>query len=196
MSIKQLMITPQRWLNKLNVVDFLGPLALRLFLVPVFWTAGITKLASIHDVAAWFGNPDWGLGLPFPLFMAYAAALTEFLGAIMLLLGIGVRWIAIPLMIVMIVAAFGVHWDHGWTAIAEQGSQAASRLQNFLTWLSQEYPGRHAYITELGEPVMLNNGVEYAVTYFIMLLNLMFFGAGKYLSLDHWINCWLHRGEQ
>lgn len=39
-----------------------------------------------------------------------------------------------------------------------------------LAALAQEHPGRHAFITELGTPVMRNNGVEFAVTYFTMLL--------------------------
>ena len=31
------------------------------------------------------------------------------------------------------------------------------------------------------------NGVEFAVTYLIMLLALAFLGAGRYVSLDYWI---------
>jgi hypothetical protein len=34
---------------------------------------------------------------------------------------------------------------------------------------------------------MLNNGIEFAATYFIMLLALFFIGAGKYFSADYWI---------
>ena len=65
-----------------RAIDFLGPLALRLYLVPVFWVAGMNKVNGYEDVVAWFGNPDWGLGLPFPEFMAWAAALTEAGGAV------------------------------------------------------------------------------------------------------------------
>ena len=35
--------------------------------------------------------------------------------------------------------------------------------------------------------MILNNGIEFAVTYFIMLLALFFTGGGKYLSFDYWI---------
>ena len=63
-------------------LDFIGPLLLRLYLVPVFWMAGMHKLADIDATAAWFGNPDWGLGLPFPELLAWAAALTEAGGAL------------------------------------------------------------------------------------------------------------------
>ncbi|MEE9160771.1 MAG: AraC family transcriptional regulator, partial [Gammaproteobacteria bacterium] len=32
-----------------------------------------------------------------------------------------------------------------------------------------------------------NNGVEFAATYFIMLLALLVIGGGKYASLDYWL---------
>ena len=141
----------------------------------------------------WFGNPEWGLGLPFPTVLAYMATYTEIIGAIALLLGLGVRFISIPLMVVMIVAAVSVHLENGWLAIASQDSDAANRLQGFLGWLQNNYPGRHDYITELGSPVILNNGVEFAVTYLVMLLVLFFIGAGRFVSIDYWvrrsINC-------
>ena len=65
-----------------NFADFLGPLALRLYLVPVFWVAGTNKLSGMDNVIAWFGNSDWGLGLPAPALMAYLATGTEVLGAV------------------------------------------------------------------------------------------------------------------
>jgi len=33
----------------------------------------------------------------------------------------------------------------------------------------------------------LNNGIEFAATYFIMLLALFFTGAGRYASVDYWV---------
>ncbi len=177
----------QQWLDKTCVVDFLAPLALRLYLVPIFWMGGITKLQNLESTAAWFGNPDWGLGLPFPTFLAALTGGIETLGAIFLLFGFAVRWISIPLIFVMIIAGITVHIENGWLAIADTSSAAAQRLQGLLTWLEQTHPGRHDYITELGTPVILNNGVEFAVTYSIMLLTLFFIGAGRYLSLDYWI---------
>ncbi|MCF6253570.1 MAG: hypothetical protein L3J38_02360 [Thiomicrorhabdus sp.] len=37
-------------------------LALRLYLVPVFWVvAGMNKVNSLDDIMAWFGNEQWGL---------------------------------------------------------------------------------------------------------------------------------------
>ena len=94
----------QGWMDQTKAADFLGPLALRLYLVPVFWVAGMNEVNGFENTAAWFGNPDWGLGLPFPTLMAGLATGTELLGAIALLIGLGTRWCSIPLMVTMLVA--------------------------------------------------------------------------------------------
>ena len=94
----------QDGLDATRRLDFLAPLLLRLYLVPIFWMAGTHKLADMESTIAWFGNPDWGLGLPFPALLAWLAALTEAGGAVLLLLGLAVRWISIPLMVTMLVA--------------------------------------------------------------------------------------------
>lgn len=177
-------------LLSLRKVDFLGPLALRLYLAPIFWMAGMNKFADLNSTIEWFGNSQWGLGLPFPEVLATLAAGTEVLGAILLVTGLGVRWISIPLMIVMLMAVITVHMEHGWLAIAHESSEAHTRLQGFLGWLSENHPGRHGYITELGTPVMLNNGMEFSATYLIMLVTLFFTGAGRYVSCDYWLSRW------
>ena len=174
----------QDLLDAFRALDFLAPLAMRLYLVPVFWMAGTNKLGDMESTIAWFGNPDWGLGLPMPALMAWAAALTEAAGAILLLMGLATRWICIPLMITMVVAAVTVHWQHGWAAIAET-AESAERL-NAANSLLQAH-GNYSWLTGSGEFVILNNGIEFAATYFVMLLALFFIGAGKYLSLDYWI---------
>lgn len=175
----------QALLDKTLILDFLGPLALRLYLVPIFWMAGCNKLENIEATAAWFGN---SLDLPFPTVLAYVAALTEFTGALLLIVGLAVRWICVPLMIVMVVAAVTVHWDNGWLVIAESGHEATIRLKRLLTWLKEFYPGHYDFVTELGRPVILNNGIEFAATYFVMLLSLFFTGGGKYVGLDYYLN--------
>lgn len=183
----------QSLLNATRAVDFLGPLALRLYLAPIFWMAGSKKLSDIESTAAWFGDPDWGLGLPFPEVMAWAASLTEAGGAILLFFGLAVRWISIPLMVTMIVAAVTVHLQNGWLAIAEgSGFFASERTAGAIERLdvAKEILREHAnydWLTENGSIVILNNGIEFAATYSIMLLVLFFTGAGK-ASLDHLIN--------
>jgi hypothetical protein len=42
-------------------------------------------------------------------------------------------------------------------------------------------------LTESGNFVILNNGIEFAATYMIMLSALMVLGGGRYVSLDFWI---------
>lgn len=183
----------QRLLDMTRSLDFLGPLALRLYLVPIFWMAGSKKLADIDSIIEWFGNPDWGLGLPFPEFMAWAATLTEVGGAVLLLIGFAVRWISIPLMATMVVAAVTVHMENGWLAIAEgSGLFATPRTEGAIERLNQgkeilQQHGNYDWLTENGSFVMLNNGIEFATTYFIMLLVLFFIGAGRYFSMDYWI---------
>ena len=189
-----LLVQLQKLLDSIRVFDFLGPLALRLYLVPVFWMAGTKKLADMDSIIAWFGNPDWGLGLPFPEVMAWAAALTEAGGAILLLVGFAVRWVSIPLMVTMVVAAVTVHWQNGWLAIAEGSSSlfATPRTEGAIERLDrakeilQEH-GNYSWLTENGGLVVLNNGIEFAATYFIMLLVLFFIGAGRFFSMDYWV---------
>jgi uncharacterized membrane protein YphA (DoxX/SURF4 family) len=175
-------------------IDFIAPLALRLYLAPIFWMAGSKKLADMESTIAWFGNPDWGLGLPFPALMAWLASLTEVVGAVFLVAGFGVRWISLPLMITMVVAALSVHWQNGWLAIAEgSGSFFASertigaidRLDRAKSILREH--GNYDWLTENGSLVVLNNGIEFAATYFIMLLVLFYIGGGRYLAMDYWI---------
>jgi len=184
----------QNIFDKVCKADFLAPLALRLYLAPVFWAAGMNKLGSFEDTVQWFGNPEWGLGLPFPWLMAALATATEVAGSVMLLLGIGVRWISVPLMVTMLVATFKVHWHNGWQAIADtsvclfncgDAQAAAERLQQAREILQTH--GNYDWLTEQGNFVISNNGVEFAVTYFVMLLVLMFIGGGKYVSIDYWI---------
>jgi putative oxidoreductase len=183
----------QSLLNATRAVDFLGPLALRLYLVPIFWMAGSKKLADIESTAAWFGDPDWGLGLPFPELLAWMASLTEAGGAILLFFGLAVRWISIPLLFTMIVAAVTVHLQNGWLAIAEgSGFFASDRTAGAIERLdrAKDILREHAnydWITENGSIVILNNGIEFAATYSIMLLVLFFIGPGK-ASIDHLIS--------
>ena len=181
----------QKSLNASRLFDGLAPLALRLYLAPVLMQAGYNKLAHFEDTVAWFENPDWGLGLPMPTLMAALAAGTEFFGAILLLLGLATRLISIPMMITMLVAAFTVHWPNGWLAIADGSSwlanervlEAGDKLDKAKSLL-QQY-GNYDWLTSSGNLVVLNNGIEFAVTYFIMLLALLSLGGGRYTSLDY-----------
>lgn len=186
-------------------VDFFGPLLLRLYLVPVFFVAGSNKwnpfaengtlnpAEGLKDIAEWFGNPDWGLGLPAPLLMAILAWAAEYLGAICLAFGFAVRWVCIPMMFTMIVAMTTVHWDHGWQAVHDLKSPHASanaegaidRLSKAKELLKEN--GNYEWLTEHGNFIVSNNGIEWAATYFTMLLALFFLGGGRFVSVDYWL---------
>lgn len=193
-------------LNWTRHFDFLAPLAIRLYLVPVFWMAGTNKinlenLQPYPEVVQWFGNPDWGLGLPLPELMAFLAGYAELLGAIALLFGFALRWMAIPMMITMIVAAVTVHWQFGWPAIADPNAPAifltdriadsADKLAAAKSLLQSH--GNYGWLTSSGNFVILNNGIEFAATYFVMLLSLFFTGAGRFFSVDYWLHQILRR---
>ena len=189
-SIRSLACMAQRILNATRAVDFLGPLALRIYLFFPLWMAGTQKFSNWDSTVAWFGNPDWGLGMPLPALMVALAAGTEAVGAVLLLIGLAVRWVSIPLMFTMAVAALTVHWQHGWAAIAET-PQSAERLAAANQLLQTH--GHYGWLTETGDFVILNNGIEFAATYFIMLLVLFFIGAGRWLSVDHYLAKWCGR---
>jgi putative oxidoreductase len=183
----------QNLLDKTRAVDFLAPLALRLYLAPILIIAGSNKLAHAEYLAPYFES----LGIPAPELMVYVAALTELIGGIGLLAGFAVRWVALPLMFTMAVAATTAHWENGWhalpeteltmpwewrTDLIEEGTIRKEKAREILKEHSN-----YEWLTEAGNITILKNGIEFAATYFIMLLALFFMGAGNYFSIDYWI---------
>jgi uncharacterized membrane protein YphA (DoxX/SURF4 family) len=183
----------QDLLDLSKYLDFLAPLAIRVYLAPVFYMAGIQKYNDFDNTVQWFGNTDWGLGMPIPWLMAFLATAAELVGAFLLAFGFATRWISIPLMITMIVAMVSVHWHNGWLAIAtgsgifatERTEGAIQRLDRAKSILQEH--GNYSWLTENGSFVVLNNGIEFAATYFVMLLALLYLGGGRYVSADYWL---------
>jgi len=188
-----------RFTSTLTPLDGLPPLLLRLYLAPVMMQAGWMKLTNFESTAQWFGNPDWGLGLPFPYLMTALAAGAEFFGGLALIVGLATRLVAIPLAITMLVAMTTVHWENGWLAISDSSSwlanervmEAAPRKAKAIELLKEH--GNYGWISGRGSITVLNNGIEFAATYFIMLLSLIFTGGGRYFSIDYWIDRWYQR---
>lgn len=190
--MKRLLLRLRGALNTAKSIDFLGPAALRLYLAPIFILAGMNKLGNAENVAGYFEY----LGIPFPGLMVYLAGLTEFVGGILLIPGIAVRLIAVPLMATMAVAAATAHWENGWHVLPETEltmpwewrqdliDSAVERRARARTILREH--GNYDWLTEAGSFTVLKNGVEFAATYFIMLLALFCSGAGR-LSIDHLI---------
>ena len=212
----------QNSIKKLPTFDGIPALLLRVYLAPIFIMAGYSKMQMLDpdvtglaalmaspNIIAWFGNSEWGLGLPFPAFLANLATWTEFFGGWLLLIGAFTRFISIPLMFTMVVAATTVHVDNGWFAItptnsdispanvpawlgsdlAKQSLENSAQASERLTVIREivETNGNTDWLYERGNIVMLNNGIEFAATYFIMLLALIFIGAGRYTSFDYYI---------
>lgn len=107
--MKKIVIIVRELGDKFQSLSLFG---LRLILAYGFYQPALSKLQNIDSVAQWFSQ----LGYPFPLLSAYLAGITELLGVILLPLGLFTRLISIPLMFVMIVAIFTVHWEHGFPA--------------------------------------------------------------------------------
>ncbi len=165
--------------EKLSMTKDIPLLGIRLLLAYAFYGPAMEKWNNMEATIAWFGNPDWGLGLPFPELNAYMAASTEIVGVVLLILGIGTRLISIPMIFVMLMAYFTVHIDHGWLAIASSSSDpgVAERLNMAKEILKEN--GNYSWLTEKGSYVILQNGAEFVVTYIVMLVSLMSFGPGK-----------------
>jgi putative oxidoreductase len=190
--VMKLLRFTETFLEKSRSLDFIAPLAIRLYLLPIFLDGAHSKIIGFPALVAWFGAPasQGGLGMPAPYLMASLATAAEAGGCICLMLGLFTRLACVPLMVTMSVALLTVHWPHGWAAIAGKTAESTLRLQAFMEWLAQNFPGRFNYITELGDPVILNNGIEFTATYLIMLAVLFFHGGGRYVSLDYWISKW------
>lgn len=213
----------QNFLKKLSSFDGIPALLLRFYLAPVFIMAGFSKTQMLNDevtglasfmadptIIAWFGNSDWGLGLPFPALLANLVILAEFFGGWLLLIGALTRLISIPLMFTMLVAASTVHAENGWFAITPTNPEISPA--NMISWLGFEQAkvslknstetanrlrkmrgileenGNTDWLYEKGNIVVLNNGIEFSATYFIMLLALFFIGAGRYTSVDYYLS--------
>ena len=211
MNIIALVQTVETQFSRLReATSFIAPLLVRIFLAPIFIYAGYGKLQlgaegisfwqrflPDPNVVKWFRHPEWGLGLPAPELMAFLAGWTEFLGGWLLLIGLFTRYISIPLLFTMIVAAVTAHWQYGWHALPEKKLMVPweweqERIEQIierrdaLREVIQEQPNS-SWFTEYGSVTILKNGIEFAATYFLFLLTLLFMGAGKYLSVDYWI---------
>lgn len=225
----QTLLSPRHWgclyrcfLEKLSGGQWLALLLIRLYLAPVMMVAGYSKLQMSSEgvgffsglmpdpnIVQWFGNTEWGLGLPLPGLLAFLAAWTELLGGFALLLGLFTRLLSLPLIFTMVMAMTTVHWQHGWFAVApsnpdtspalalswvdipgaeeslENSKEVGKRVSAMKSLLSEH--GNTRWLYEKGGVVVLNNGIEFASTYLIMLLVLLFMGPGRYVSVDYWL---------
>lgn len=171
--------------------------------------SGFSALFAKQDIVDWMGNSEWGLGLPFADVLANLAAWAELFGGWLLLVGLLTRLVTIPLIVTMVIAATSVHASNGWFVITptnsdispakvfvwlgvESAQQSLDNSEATLIKLQKmreilEENGNTEWLYENGGIVVLNNGIEFAMTYLIMLLALLFIGAGRFTSIDHYL---------
>lgn len=198
--IQQSILFYRKLVTQLQQLDFIPLLLLRLYLTPVMMQAGWTKLQNFDSTLSWFADPDWGLGLPAPVLLLSLVILLELGGGLALLLGLFTRLTALGLSVTMVVAMLTVHAKNGWLAIADATSwladgtifrneavMAAPDKLAQANQILQQQPD-YDWLISSGKLVVLNNGIEFAATYFVMLLVLVVYGAGRWLSLDYWLS--------
>ena len=142
----KLILNIHNTLKNFEALSFVPLTLIRVYLFFVFWFAGTGKIDNFDKFSGYLGT----LGVPLPDILSWMVILTEAGGAALLLVGLFVRWMSIPLLIVMFFAGYLVHYQNGWAHEA--------------------------------------NGIEFAAIYSLMIITLLCFGGGKYLSLDYWVS--------
>src|SRR5260370_15870717 len=86
--------------DRLSAAGWIPALLMRLFVGYFFMETGWAKIHNLDTFAMRFAQ--WGI--PHPAFNAALSAYTEFLGGALRILGMGMRFVSIPMIINMIVA--------------------------------------------------------------------------------------------
>jgi putative oxidoreductase len=147
--------------------DWVALLPIRLLMAYEFGKAGLGKFGASDtlygDVPKWFiGSADT---FPFPVslfsveFNWFMVTWVEILGGFALLFGLFTRFWAFSLVVVTIVAIFGVHWPDDWNSLAELWKGYAISNKGFGNY-------------------------RVPLLFVAMLLPLVFLGPGK-LSIDN-----------
>lgn len=148
-------------------------LPLRLLMAYEFGSAGFRKLgasdAFYGDVPKWFASSVENFPFPISAFSAsfnwFMVTWVEVLGGIALFIGLFTRFWAFSLIVVTIVAIFGVHWPDDWSSLSELWKGYAITDKGFGNY-------------------------RVPLLFLVMLFPLVFNGAGK-LSVDHVIKKYL-----
>jgi putative oxidoreductase len=101
---KQLVKFATELSDRLSAASWIPALLMRLFVGYFFMETGWGK---IHNLAVFTMRfEQWGI--PYPVFNAALSAYTEFLGGALTILGLGMRFVSIPMIVNMIVAIITV----------------------------------------------------------------------------------------
>ena len=114
----------------------LGPLAARLVVGWVFLWSGWTKLHNLPKMIENFR--EWGI--PHPEVLTPFVSGVEFIGGLLLLLGLFTRFAAVPLVVVMIVAIASAKWDQADSLETLLGFEETAYMALF-GWLAIAGPG-------------------------------------------------------
>lgn len=113
-----------------------APLAVRITVGWVFLWSGWSKLQILPRMVENFR----GWGIPFPEIVTPFVSGVEFVGGIMLLLGLLTRFAAVPMMIVMLVAIVSAKWSDVDSLETLLGFEEVSYFAMFA-WLGIAGPG-------------------------------------------------------
>ena len=202
--------------NITSHLDGVASLALRLILGPVLIISGWEKLTGQNYFADILDRFPFPFSVLPPELSWQLSIWIELIGGTILLVGFAVRWVSLPLMVMMFVAGYSIHLQNGWAAIApsfpspvcvegtvehdeagpfkkfvecsnvnERTIEASKRLAQAKAILREH--GDYRYLKGSGAIVKLNNGIEFAATYFVILLALLIIGGGRYFSIDYWL---------
>ena len=149
--------------SRLNAAGtFLPQIFLRLILFWEFWEAGKMKYDGGAD-GNWFASIQNSFPFPFnsidPAISWSMAMWGEIICAIFILLGLFTRFAAISLIVITVVATAAVHWPDSYSSLSELWKGYAISDKGFGNY-------------------------KLPLLYIIMLLPLLFSGAGKF-SLDN-----------
>lgn len=155
-----------RWDERLHGLfeglgSFLPGLLLRLILAYEFLESGWEK----YQGSNWFGDIQTQFPFPFNVMPVdiswFLATWVELVGGVLLILGLGTRYVAAALMVLTFVAAYAVHFPAEWQSLAE-------------LW-------RGYAVSDAGY-----GNFKLPLLFFLMFLALLGYGPGK-LSVDHLI---------
>lgn len=104
MNIRKIVQLIREVFDRLPSAIWIPALLTRLFVGYFFFTSGWDK---VHDLADFTANfQSWGI--PHPAFNAALSAYTECIGGALTMLGLGTRFVSIPMIINMVVAVLSV----------------------------------------------------------------------------------------
>jgi putative oxidoreductase len=104
MNLKKLVMFATELFDELSAAGWIPALLMRLFVGYFFMETGWAKIHNLDAFTSRFAQ--WGI--PYPGFNAALSAYTEFLGGALTIVGLGMRFVSIPMIINMIVAILTV----------------------------------------------------------------------------------------